>query len=271
MNQQELVKELRAKTQAGMNDCFSALKESNNNLEKACEILLTKGKTKKLESVVETKEGIVQAYFSKHYHDAYIVEINCQTDFAARSVEFKNLCWNILLNFVDDKQNENQKLIDGCEKVIKEKIVLKRNNQLSLKPGEKGLSWYYNHANAKLSSIVKLKFESSNEENVTHLADQLCMQIAASNPKYVFRNQVPQNEIDKMKILFETQLRDDPKPKPEKSWPKIIDGKLNKWFSEICLLEQESVFNNKEKVKDILKDYPDVVIDGFVRYELGGE
>jgi elongation factor Ts len=104
--------------------------------------------------------------------------------------------------------------------------------------------------------------------------DDASMQIAAMNPQYLVRAEVPKSAIDKQREIFTAQLREEPKPKPEQAWPKIIEGKLNKWFTEVCLVEQESVIVpgssiDQVRAKTAKEAGGNIELKRFVRFERG--
>ncbi len=283
----QAIKELRERTQAGMSDCKNALVEASGDMEKAVEIILKKGlaKSAKRASAVAT-EGEVRAVLSDDRRHASIVEINIQTDFAARSEGFQQ--------FVADVMAVAAKAAPGAD-LTKEplagKTVGEVASELTGKIGEKidvrrwdrvavegsGLVVSYVHLGGKIGVVLALAAESeaaAKHAEALKFADDTAMQIAAMNPLVVERGQIDEASIAKQRTIFEAQLREDPKPKPEASWPKIIDGKVAKWYSEVALLEQESVVTPGQTIEKLREAASKaaggkLTIAKFVRYERG--
>ena len=192
-----LVKELREKTGAGILDCQHALKESDNDLDRAVEHLRQKGlATAQKKAGRETNEGTLAAYIHPGSRIGVLVEVNCETDFVARNEEFQA--------FVKD----------------------------------------------------------------------LALQIAASNPSYVKRDDIPAAVIEKEKQIYQAQAKE--MGKPEAAWPKIVEGKLEKFYQEACLMEQVFIKDPTVTIKDVLtqkiaKIGENITVRRFTRYQLGME
>lgn len=283
------IKELRERTQAGMSDCKNALVESDGDMEKAVEIILKKGlaKSAKRASAVAT-EGEVRAVVSADRRAATMVEVNIQTDFAARSEGFQKFVGDVMV--VAAKAEEGGDLakapLDGktvgevaqeLTAKIGEKIDVRRWERVSIPAGKHGLCVSYVHLGGKIGVLVAVETASdavASHAEVVKFAEDTAMQIAAMTPLVVQRGEVSEADIAKQRTIFEGQLREDPKPKPEAAWPKIIEGKLAKWYSEIALLEQESVVTPGQTI-DKLREAAGkaaggaVTIAKFVRFERG--
>jgi elongation factor Ts len=191
----EQVKELRARSGAGMMDCKSALLEAEGDIERAFTVLRERGVSKAAKkSGRETKEGIVGTYVHPGDKLAVLVEIACETDFVARTDEFRDL------------------------------------------------------------------------------SHSLAMHIAAANPLVVRREELPEEEIDKEKEIYRTQAIND--GKPEKVVDRIVEGKVEKYFSEVCLLEQPYVKDQDKTINDVMNDAiaklgENMSVRRFVRFRLG--
>jgi len=191
------VKELRAKTGAGILDCQNALKETNLDIEKAIDLLRQKGlAAAQKKAGRETKEGLISSYIHAGSKIGVLVEINCETDFVARTDEFQSL--------------------------IKE----------------------------------------------------VALQIAATNPTYIQREDVPADKIEREKAVYLGQAKE--MGKPEAAWGKIVQGKLDKFYQEQCLLEQSFIKDPNSTIKEILtgkiaKLGENISIARFTRYQLGQE
>ncbi|AKT40409.1 translation elongation factor Ts [Chondromyces crocatus] len=253
----QAIKELRERTQAGMSDCKSALVEADGDMEKAVEIILKKGlaKSAKKASAAAT-EGEVRASVSSDKRRATLVEVNIQTDFAARNDNFREFVGQVLA--AAEKAPAGAELgqltLDNGKSIadtateltgrIGEKIDARRWGVVEIPEGKHGATTAYVHLGGKIGVIVSV--ETSTAEVAAHpevqkFLEDTAMQAAAMSPVALRREDIDDESKAKQKEIFEGQLREDPKPKPENAWPKIIEGKFNKWYSEAVLLEQESV------------------------------
>ncbi|CAN93292.1 MULTISPECIES: translation elongation factor Ts [Sorangium] len=251
----QAIKELRERTQAGMSDCKSALAEAEGDMEKAVEIILKKGLAKSAKRAgASATEGEVRAVVAADRRSATMVEVNIQTDFAARNDAFRQFVGDVLaaVEKAPDGADAAQLSIGGKSIAdtateltarIGEKIAVRRWDRVSIPAGKHGITHAYVHLGGKIGVIVAL--EASSQAVVEHPAvqkfiDETAMQAAAMSPIVLHRNEVTEELKAKQQEIFEAQLREDPKPKPQSAWPKIIEGKFNKWYSDIALLEQES-------------------------------
>lgn len=252
----QAIKELRERTSAGMSDCKNALVEAEGNMEKAVEIILKKGlaKSAKRAGAIAT-EGEVRAAVSSDLRSATLVEVNIQTDFAARNDKFRDFVGEVLEVAKTAKIGEDlgglplrgktvNDVATELTATIGEKVAVRRWDRVEVPEGASGAAHAYVHLGGKIGVVLVVKTDSEatkNHEEVIKFIDDTAMQIAAMNPIALFREQIGDDLKAKQKDIFEAQLREDPKPKPESAWPKIIEGKYNKWFSEVTLTEQESV------------------------------
>ena len=262
------LKELREKTGAGIVDCKEALAEAKDNIEKAIEILRKKGITKSAKrSGREVKEGVIKVITNEAGNEGYLVEINAETDFVVRNEKFQDFASQVLdivkkhqpkgrdellsLAMEDINVQDNLNNLSG---VIGEKLDIKRCDVLS----SGGTVAAYFHPGGKIGVLVAL--DKSGEETLAH---DIAMQIAAANPKYVSPEDVPDEEIAKEKEIYREQLKKE--GKPENIIDKILIGKIRKYFEEVCLVEQEYIKEEKQRVKDILGE---VKVEKFIRYSL---
>jgi elongation factor Ts len=287
----QAIKELRERTQAGMSDCKGALVEAEGDMEKAVEIILKKGLAKSAKKAgAVASEGEVRASVSADKRAATIVEVNIQTDFSARSDEFKAFVGEVLaaaekapLGADLSKQTlASGKTIEDAAAAltgkIGEKITARRWDRLEVGAGKHGVAHSYVHMGGKIGVVLVLETESeaaAAHPEVAKFADDSAMQIAAMNPLVLNRSEVSADLIAKQKEIFEAQLKEDPKTAAKQAqWPKMIEGKVNKWFSEVALLEQESVVtpgNTIEKLREAASKAAGskVTFVRFVRYERG--
>lgn len=264
-----MVKELRELTGAGMLDCKKALDEVNGNMEEAITYLREKGisKAQKKSSRIAA-EGL--ALSKVNGNKAVIVEVNSETDFVAKNEEFIKL-----INAIADTLLEsNAKTVEEAlelkyedktindliiEKIstIGEKLSLRRFEIVEKKDSE--VFGTYSHLNGK---IVTLDVLSSDEE----LAKDIAMQIAAMRPLYLSKEDVPSEVVEKERtILKETAVNEG---LAENKIDMIVNGRLNKFYEEICLLEQGFIKENKMKVSKYVESKNSKILS-FVRYEVG--
>ncbi len=191
----QMVKELRDMTGAGMMDCKKALVETGGDMEEAVKYLREKGIAKAAKKAHrETKEGVIASYIHAGNKIGVLLELNCETDFVARTDEFQQL------------------------------------------------------------------------------AKDICMQIAATDPKYISRDDVPEEVLNKEKEIYIKQAKDS--GKPDNIAEKIAEGKLNKFYSEVCLLEQPFIKEAEQTIEDLIKGYiakigENITVRRFTRYQVG--
>jgi elongation factor Ts len=263
----EKIKELRDRTGAGMVDCKKALDEAGGDIDKAVEVLRKKGISKAAKrSEREASEGIVEVTVNSDNTKGYILELKSETDFVARNEDFKSLAKDILKlveeSDLKDREEVLQASKDGLSVddsiknlsgVIGEKIDLGRVAALK---GETVSA--YSHLGGKIAVLVALDQSSKKD-----LADDIAMHIAAANPRYLESSEIPVEEIEKEKSVYREQLLKE--GKPENIIDNIIEGKIKKYYSEVCLLNQEYVKDDKKSIQDILGD---VKVLAFVRFSL---
>ena len=238
-----LVKELREQTGAGMMDCKNALKETDGNLEAAIDWLREKGiaKAGKKEARIAA-EGLADVFIKDN--KAVIIEINAETDFVSKNDEFKELIKNVgetVLNS-DAKTLEEANALPFGEGTIKDLVVDKtakigekldfRRVAVIEKKKDENFGAYL-HMGGKIAVVAVVK--GANEE----VAKDVAMQAAAMKPKYVFRDDVPEEEIAREKEVLKEQAMNEGKPADIAE--KMVAGRLNKFFKEICLAEQEFI------------------------------
>lgn len=263
----EDIKQLRERTGAGMVDCKKALEESGGDIEKAVEILRKKGIAKAAKrSEREAGEGIVLVAANDAGDEGYILEINSETDFVARNEKFQKLAeavFNVVKNNkpkdLDELMNQTmdggtvKESLDSLSGTIGEKLGIKRFAVLT-----GACVAAYSHAAGRIGVLLSLDKAGENE-----LAKDMAMQVVAASPRYLNREQVLPEEVEKEKEIYRENLAKEGKPEP--IMEKIIAGKLDKYFEEVCLLEQEYIKDDKKKVKDILGE---VKVEKFLRYSL---
>lgn len=265
-----MVKELRETTGAGMLDCKKALEETNGNIEEAITWLREKGISKALKKATRiAAEGL--AFAKEKDNKAVIVEVNSETDFVAKNEEFKNLvnliADTLLENEVSNVEEALKLTMDGktiqdiiTEKVatIGEKLSFRRFEVLTKKDNE--VFGIYSHMGGKIVTVVVM------ESNDCELAKDIAMQIAAMHPLYLTKEEVPSEAVDKERTILTEQAENEGLD-PNKI-PMIVNGRLNKYYEEICLLDQGFIKENKMKVSKYVESKNSKIIK-FVRYEVG--
>lgn len=265
----ELVKKLREMTGAGIMDCKKALEASAGNIDKALSVLRDKGiaQATKREGR-EAKEGLVGLKVQGQI--GALVELNCETDFVARTDDFKNMLeklkektFSIGESAVTDAAVSDAIL--GLSGKLGEKVQCRRAGRLDAANGVLGS---YLHSNNKIGVLVAL--EVPQNEVAVQCARDLAMQIAASRAQFISSRDIPAELIEREKQFF----LEDVKNKPANIQEKIAQGKLEKWFAEICLLDQIFIKNEDQKVSQYLAEIgvkagASVKVQRFIRFEVG--
>ena len=266
------VKELREKTGAGMMDCKKVLTETDGDFEKAIELLRERGiakAAKKSDRIAA--EGLVTTYVSEDGKVGAVVEVNAETDFVAKNEEFKKFVMDVAKQVVannpktvedllaepsiaENGKTVNEVLVDKIA-TIGENMSIRRFARFETTDG---LVEKYIHGDGKIAVLVNMK--NGNKE----LAKDVCMQIAAARPEYINREQVPADRLEKEKEILKQQTINE--GKPEAIAEKVVMGRINKFYEEICLVDQAFVKDPSVKVSQILKD---AIVIEFARFEKG--
>lgn len=263
----EEIKKLRERTGAGMVDCQKALKEANNDLDLAVDILRKKGIAKAAKrGDRETNEGVIKLEINDSATEGYMIELNSETDFVSRNDKFQSLAESIL-EVVKTKKPQNmeellslplndlsvKESVDNLSGTIGEKMAIKN---FAIVEGKTVA--VYSHLGGKIGVLVSL-----DKEDQKDLAYDVAMQIAAANPRFIEVSDVEATDLQKEREINKEMLLKE--GKPEAMIEKILDGKMGKYYSEVCLVEQEYIKDDKKKMKDILGD---VKVLKFVRFTL---
>jgi elongation factor Ts len=281
-----MVKELREKTGAGMMDCKKALTENDGNVDAAVKFLREKGlaaAAKKAGRVAA--EGLVGTHVNGTV--AALLEVNCETDFVAKNDDFQNLVADLTEHVVTggaddvDAMNEQKFFKDDSKSVadivtdkiatIGEKISLRRLNRFE------GGDVYgaYAHAGGSIGVLVELKLSDNakaGDESLKVLAKDLAMHVASEAPISIKREDVPAETVEAERAIFKQQALDS--GKPEKIVDKIVDGRINKFFAESVLLEQQFVKDPDLTVKKLMAKVggelgTDIELSRFARFKVG--
>jgi len=269
-----MVKNLREKTGAGMMDCKKALAETNGDEKAAVDWLREKGIAKAAKKSGRiAAEGAVAAYVSDDAKTGVLIEINCETDFAANNENFRSLEDKIAkhiakaapkdidaLNASEVDGKTVEELITEATATIGEKISIRR----FVRYETKGKITSYIHMGGKIGVLVEM--DGGDEQ----LGKDIAMQIAAASPVCVDVDSLPQEFIDhEREVQLATAKEENAnsnKPKPDAIIEKMVEGRMKKYYKEVCLLEQIFVKDNEKTVKDILKG---AKVVQFARYQLG--
>lgn len=286
----ELVKRLREKTGAGMMDCKRALEASGGDVERAITHLREQGMaqaTKKSGRI--TKEGIICSHITEPERTGVLLELNCETDFVARTEEFKKLAYDLAaqiaqtnsdLSSISEQPWIKEKISPLIAKVG-ENIVLKRaqryeiSSEMNASSPRSGIIYSYIHPGEKLGVLIELNCQqeaSRQNQDFKLLAKDLAMQVAAANPLVVQRTQLLPEQIEQEKEIYRTQAKNE--NKPEKIIERIVEGKLEKYYQEVCLLEQPFIKDENKIVQERIRETADKLKDNltvfrFVRFRLG--
>lgn len=264
----DLIKQLRLQTHLGLTECKEALSEANDNFDQALEILKKKG-LKKVDKLILPKEGAVysQVKYEEGACQCSMIELNTETDFGMRSEPFQTFIKNgNLYKFLCLPVADKRQQLDYLSRQLGEQIDLRRfETRLSF------FKWYcYNHPNGRLSVLLSTNECShpEHDEKLSEALSNIAMQIAANNPMYISRSDIDEATLSMQKASFAAGLE----KKPINIMEKIVEGKLNKWFSEVCLMDQSVIFieGSRENIRQYLdKINPEIKIESMIRYELG--
>lgn len=258
------VKELREKTGAGMMDCKKALTEANGDFEKAIELLRKKGASVAAKRAERTaSEGLVLTKTTGDGSKGYILEVNCETDFVAKSDDFVAFAGKVMdklvekepkdideLMALDYESTPLSELLNEIIGKIGEKIEVSR---FEIIESENGLVVDYVHHGSKLGVMVRGdNVADDQKKEFGELLKDAAMQVAAMNPSYVRREEVSKEAIEKEIEIYKEVARKE--GKPEKILDRIAEGKLNKFYEEVCLLEQAFIKDNAKTIQGLIDE-----------------
>jgi elongation factor Ts len=280
----ELVKTLRAKTDAGMMDCKKALKETGGDLEAAVAYLRQKGlavASKRADRT--TSEGAIWAAISPDHKSGTLMEVNCETDFVAKTPAFMDLGTKLTEHLATVALETVEELLTQPCPHDPKLTVTDYLNETIAKTGESirirhftryqgDLVVAYIHHGGKIGVMLELSGSGDAPEAVAAAKD-LAMQVAATSPVAVGREEISPELIAKEKAIYEAQAKDS--GKPEKIIEKMVVGRLEKFYKEVCLVEQPFVKNQDLTVTQFLKEVgaklggKDLKVKRFTRYQVG--
>ena len=279
------VMKLREQTGVGMMDCKKALVETNGNFDEAVKYLREKGMAsaaKKASRVAA--EGLVKCVLADDKRSGVIVEINCETDFVARSDQFIALIENVAKHLLQSSANTVEEameeaycfdttktltvLFGEATATIGEKISFRRFERFV---AEQGVVASYIHMGGKIGVLAQFDTTASADQ-VAELAANVCMQIAASKPQVVSIADVDPAQVASEREILTVQARNE--GKPEAVIVKMVEGRIHKYYKEVCLLEQEYVRDGALSVKKVVEEAAkqagaSITVAKFVRFEMG--
>lgn len=285
----EDIKLLRESTGAGVLDCKKALQETNGDMDAAIEYLRKKGLAAAAKKASrEAKEGEVSARVSDDRKIGVMVKVNCETDFVARTDEFRNFVATLVQQMQEQPHVQNlETLLAAPYLGDSSKTVSQQLTELIAKLGENmivrdaarfdlagdGMIDNYVHMEGRVGVLVEVGGSEPGNPKFAEFVHDLALQIAAASPRYVAPQDAPAEVVEAEKAIYRAQLAEDKKPDNIKE--RIIEGKLNKWYAETTLLNQEFVKDSSLTISQLRDKYSkelgvDLTIRRFARFELGG-
>lgn len=266
----DLIKELRERTGAGMMDCKKALSENDNDVEKAIDYLREKGLSAAAKKAGRiAAEGVCAALISEDGKKAVVVEVNCETDFAAAGDRFRAFTQQTaeqalasnasdLNAFLGEKWSVDPTLtvteaVSSLIATVGENINIRRFERIE--KTTPGTFCVYIHGNGKIAVVLDIVADQVNDA-VHEAGKNVCLQIAAMLPKFTSKDDIPSEFLEKeqniLSIAAFNENKESPSPKPDNVVNNIVKGRLNKYLNEICLLDQEYVKDNQFTVRQYL-------------------
>lgn len=288
----ELIKELREKTQVGMMDCKKALVEADGNMEKAIELLRKKGAAvaaKRAE--YETNHGRIASFVSSDFKVGCLVELNTETDFSANTDDIKEFAEQLAIHIVKENPTSIENLLsqqlkeknitikdflDDIIAKITEKIKINKFVRFEIK--KHGVINNYVHPGSTLATLVELQTDQEIEpdkvagQRVLQLAHDICMQIAVTRPLCIEPSQIDPKLLEKEREIAREQLKSS--GKPENIIDKILEGKMKKYYAEVCLLDQPFIKDDKVSIKKHIEEVEKetnfkITVKQFERFGIG--
>jgi len=269
----QLVKTLREKTNAGLMECKRALGETNGDLEAAIDVLRKKGAASAAKKADrEAKEGVIAQAILPGAKVGVLVEINCETDFVAKNDGFRAFTDEIARKIAAEPGTDLEADRVAAVQKIGENVQIRRSERVEVSGA--GAVAAYIHTGGKVGVLVEVgatKEETSTTEDFKQLVRDITLQIAAANPISVDRSSVPQTTVDRERAIYADQV---PPGKPANIIEKIIDGKMDKFFSSVCLLDQAFIKNPDQTISQVLAEKSKALGDTlsirrFLRYGVG--
>jgi elongation factor Ts len=277
------VKKLRDQTGAGMMDCKAALEEAQGNFDEATTILRKKGLASAAKKAGRaTSEGLIGNKVSGDHSSGVLVEVNCETDFVARTDDFQQLIADVLaaIEKAGDSANDAWLLDPNGPVQLRVKAAIGKLGENMAVPrfvryANHGYVGQYIHVGGKIGVQVEFTGASpavTGREEFTTLVKEIAMQIAAANPTYVSRSNVPADALEKEKAIYRAQMENS--GKPANVIDKIVEGKLGSYYTQVVLPDQPSIRDPKMTVAQVIGAAnkalgTDVSVSRFVRLKVG--
>ena len=267
---------LREMSGAGMMDCKKALTACEGDMDKAMDYLREKSLAASAKKAARiAAEGIVSSYVTDDHKVGAIVEVNCETDFVAKTDDFKALVNSVAKLVVEKNPADVDELLaldcgDGTVAEMVNRAVAKIGEKITIRRFarmEGQLVDTYIHLGGKIGVIVAAK--TADAEKARPAVHDVAMHIAAAKPGVLHRDEVVPADRDKEREILRAQALNDPKPKPANIIEKMVEGRIAKYYKEVCLLEQPFVKNPDQSIEQMLKEHGDVELVAFVRFEMG--
>ena len=267
---------LREMSGAGMMDCKKALTACEGDMDKAMDYLREKSLAASAKKAARiAAEGIVSSYVTDDHKVGAIVEVNCETDFVAKTDDFKALVNSVAKLVVEKNPADVDELMaldcgDGTVAEMVNRAVAKIGEKITIRRFarmEGQLVDTYIHLGGKIGVIVAAK--TADAEKARPAVHDVAMHIAAAKPGVLHRDEVDPADLDKEREILRAQALNDPKPKPANIIEKMVEGRIAKYYKEVCLLEQPFVKDPDQSIEQMLKEHGDVELVAFVRFEMG--
>jgi elongation factor Ts len=271
----QLVKTLREKTGAGLMECKRALAETQGDLEAAVDFLRKKGAASAAKKADrEAKEGVIAQAILPGSKVGVLAEVNCETDFVAKNEDFKALGDSVAKAFAENPSADVEALRVAAVQKMGENIQVRRNVRLEVQGS--GLVASYIHMGAKVGVLAEVgcaNDATTQTEEFKQLVRDITLQIAAASPVCVSRESVPQALADREREVYRGQV---PPGKPANIVEKIVDGKMDKFFSGVCLIDQAFIKNPDQTIGQLISEKnkalgESISIRRFVRFMVGEE
>ena len=266
-----MVKELRTTTGAGMMDCKKALVEAGGDVAKAVDILREKGLSQAAKKASRiAAEGAVVSYIADNGKVGAVVEVNCETDFVGKNENFQELARSIAKHVVETNPADVEALLASTmnDKTVKEIVteaVANMGENISIRrfvryESKEGEVFSYIHGAGKIGVLVEMKGTDA------ELGKDISMQVAATNPSYMDRSEVSDEELEHEKNVLREQARNE--GKPDAIIEKMVLGRVNKYYKEVCLVDQPFIKDGDISISKLLKSKGAEIIR-FTRFQLG--
>jgi elongation factor Ts len=255
----DLIKSLRGKTGAGINDCKKALEEAAGDIEKAIELLRKKGAAMAVKRADKiANEGAIKSAISKDLKSGVIIEVNCETDFVSKGDEFQKFAEDIAKTALSTGTDDTEKVLSS--KASNGLTVKENIDSIMGKVGER-------------TELKRVKLVKADEGSVK-LGKSIAMQVVAMNPQSIDRNGIPAEVIEKEKDIYRTVAKNE--NKPEKITETIVNNKVERFYQDNCLTEQEYINESGKSIKDLIAEFNKkngntIEITSMVRFQLGEE